>query len=173
MPIQSAWEPEMNLPFAVLRMHFPDTDSVSLEELWHWLGYPENIRDINFSNTCAARMSLALLGAGLPSPGSYPVKAGKHKGKSIETKQRKLSNWLVHHVGQPEKYKSGVQAEDTIGTRRGIISFFQLHGPTDRQGHIAIVAKDRWQTFRCGPEYERSATGCFWDSVEIWFWPLS
>jgi hypothetical protein len=91
-------------------MHFLDTDSVSLEELWQWLGYPENIQNFNFSNTCAVRMSLALLGAGFPSPGTYPVKAGKYKGKSIETRQRKLSNWLVAHLGQPEKYRSGSQA---------------------------------------------------------------
>jgi len=90
-------------------MHFPDTDSVPLEELWRWLGYPENIKDINFSNTCAVRMSLALLGAGFPSPGNYPVKAGKYKGKAIETKQRTLSRWLVRHLGAPEKYKSGAR----------------------------------------------------------------
>lgn len=144
----STWpirEGEMKVPYAVLRMHFPDTD------------------------TCAVRMSLALLGAGFLSPGTYPVKAGKYKGKAIETRQRKLSNWLVHHLGEPERYKSGMQAQQAIGARRGIISFFQLHGPTDQQGHIAVVAKDQWQTFRCGPEYERSATGCFWDAVEIWF----
>jgi hypothetical protein len=136
----------MRVPFAVLRMHFPDTDSVSFEELWTWLGYPENINNMNFSNTCAVRMSLALLGAGFPSPGPYPVQAGK--------------------------YKAGAEAQKAIGTKRGIISFFQLHGPTDRQGHIAIVAMDRWQTFRCGSEREDAPTGCFWDSVEVWFWPL-
>lgn len=162
----------MRVPFSTLRMHFPDTDSVCLEELWQWLGYPENVKDINFSNTCAVRMSLALLGAGLPSPGSYPVKAGKYKGRSIETKQRKLSNWLARELGGPEKFKSGLEAQKAIGTRRGIISFFQLHGPTDRQGHISIVAADRWQMFRCGPEREDSPTGCYWNSVEIWFWAL-
>lgn len=162
----------MKVSFAVLRMHFPDTDSVSLEELWQWLGYPEHIGNINFSNTCAVRMSMALLGAGFPSPGAYPIKAGKFKGKMIETRQRKLSAWLVRHLGQPGKYKSGIEAQKAIGTKRGIISFFQLHGPTDNQGHIAIVGADKWQTFRCGPEREDSPTGCFWNSVEVWFWPL-
>lgn len=162
----------MTLPYASLRMHFPDTDSVPLEELWQWLGYPENIKDINFSNTCAVRMSLALLGAGFPSPGTYPVKAGKYTGKSIETRQRKLSTWLARQLGQPEKYKSGADAQKAIGARRGIISFFQLHGPSDRQGHIAIVSVNRWQVFRCGPERDDAPTGCFWNAVEVWFWPL-
>jgi len=31
----------MKVPFAKLRMHFPDTQSVSPEELYHWIGYPE------------------------------------------------------------------------------------------------------------------------------------
>lgn len=26
--------------YATLRMHFPDTDSVSRDELYHWIGYP-------------------------------------------------------------------------------------------------------------------------------------
>jgi hypothetical protein len=70
----------MKVPFAVLRMHFPDTDSVSLEELWQWLGYPENIKDINFSNTCAVRMSLALLGARLSKPRRLPSEGREAQG---------------------------------------------------------------------------------------------
>ena len=163
----------MKVPFNVLRKHFPDTDSVSLEELYQWIGYPENIGNANFVNTCAIRMSLALLGAGFPNPGAWPIKGGKYKGRMIETKQRKLSNWLVRHLGQPEKFKSGKEAQDRIATRRGIISFFKLHGPTDNQGHIAIVAINRWEIFRCGPERDDHATGCFWNSAEIWFWPFS
>jgi hypothetical protein len=162
----------MKVPFAKLRMHFPDTESVGLEELYHWIGYPENIKDANFANTCAIRLSLALLGAGFPNPGIYPVKAGKYRGRMIETKQRKLSNFLVQQLGQPEKYKSGQEAQKKIGARSGIISFFQLHGPTDRQGHIAIVTVDRWGYFRCGNESPESPTGCYWDAVDTWFWPL-
>jgi hypothetical protein len=161
-----------NVPFAAIRMHFPDEDSVTLDELFQWIGYPENIHNPNFENTCAIRMSLALLGAGFPNPGIYPVKAGQFKGRAIETKQRKLSNWLVHQLGQPEKYNDGQEAQKKIGARHGIISFFHLHGPTDNQGHIAIVALDRWQTFRCGTEKDSSPTGCFWGAVEVWFWPL-
>lgn len=162
----------MNVPFAKLRMNFPDTNSVSLEELWQWLGYPENIPNVNFSNTCAVRISLALLGAGYPNPGTYPVLAGKYKNRMIETRQRKLSNWLARQIGQPEKYKTGTDAQKAIGKRRGIVSFFQLHGPTDNQGHIAIIAIDRWETYRCGNEREDSPTGCFWNAVEVWFWPF-
>lgn len=69
----------MRVPFSVVRMHFPDTDNVSREELYRWIGRPENIADANFYNTCAIRMSLALLGAGYPNPGKYPINAGKYR----------------------------------------------------------------------------------------------
>ena len=163
----------MKVPFAKLRMHFPDTQSVGPDELYHWIGYPENIGNPNFLNTCAIRLSLALLGAGYPNPGVWPIKAGKYKDRMIETRQRKLSNWLVRQVGQPEKFKGGVDAEAKIGARRGIVSFFSIYGDDRAQGHIAIISKDRWGTYtRCGQEIDGTATGCYWASKEVWFWEL-
>lgn len=163
----------MKVPYAVLRMHFPDTDSVEREELYQWIGYPDNITNPNFYNTCAVRMSLALLGAGFPNPGTYPVKAGKYKGRAIETRQRNLSHWLVRYLGHPEKFASGMDAERKIGHRHGIVSFFSIYGDQRPQGHIAIVAKDRWGVYlRCGHEIDGTPTGCYWSSREVWFWPL-
>jgi len=163
----------MKVPYANLRMHFPDTDSVGRDELYHWIGYPENITDPNFYNTCAIRISLALLGAGYPNPGRWPIKAGKYKGRSIETRQRALSAWLAHQVGQPAKFKSGQEAERAIGSQQGIVSFFSIYGDQNPQGHIAIVSRDRWGRYlRCGNEIDGTATGCYWSSREVWFWPL-
>ena len=163
----------MKVPFATLRMHFPDTQSVAPEELYHWIGYPENIGNPNFLNTCAIRLSLALLGAGYPNPGAWPIKAGKYKGRAIETKQRKLTQWLVRQLGQPEKFKSGREAETKIDSRRGIVSFFNIYGDENAQGHIAIVSKDRWGRYtRCGLEIDGTETGCYWSSKEVWFWAL-
>lgn len=115
-------------PYAKLRMHFPDTDSVDPAELYQWLGYPEHITNINFVNTCAIRLSLALLGAGFPNPGVYPVKAGKYKGRAIETTQRRLSNFLVTRLGQPEKFKSGQSAEKAIGSHRALFLSLKFMG---------------------------------------------
>lgn len=163
----------MKVAYAILRKHFPDTGNVSLGELYRWIGYPENAANPNFQNTCAIRLSLALLGAGYPNPGAWPIKDGKYKGRAIETKQRKLSNWLVRHLGQPEKFSSGKEAEDRVGTRQGIISFFSIYGDLNPQGHISIVAKDRWGLYtRCGNELDGSMTGCYWSSREVWFWEL-
>jgi hypothetical protein len=163
----------MSVPFAALRTHFLDTDSVSRDELFHFMGRPNLIADPNFYNTCAIRLSLALLGAGFPNPGDWPVLAGKYKGRAIETRQRKLSHWLVRQLGQPEKFKSGQDAESKIGARHGIVSFFSIYGDANPQGHIAIVAMDRWGRYlRCGNEIDGTATGCYWTSREVWFWPL-
>jgi hypothetical protein len=81
----------MKVPFGKLRMHFPDPDSVPMPELWQSLGYPEYGSNMNFMNTCATRLSVALIASGYPNPGSYPIKAGKYKGRMIETKQRKTA----------------------------------------------------------------------------------
>ena len=155
-----------------VRKHFADVDSITQDELYHWIGYLEHIDNPHWENTCAIRMSLALLGAGFPNPGVYPVKAGKYKGRKIETMQKALSKFLRRQLGEPEKYTSGTDAQKAIGDRRGIVSFFQLHGPTSTQGHIAIVSKHSSGYYRCGPENPRSSTGCFWQSAEVWFWPL-
>lgn len=164
----------MKVPYASVRMHFPDTDSVTRDELYQWIGHPESITDPNFYNTCAIRMSLALLGAGYPNPGSWPIQAGKYKGRSIETQQRRLSAWLVRHVGTPEKYRSGQEAEGAIGDRRGIVSFFSIYCDAQPQGHIAIVSRDRWGRYlRCGNEIDGTSTGCYWSAREVWFWPLN
>jgi hypothetical protein len=163
----------MKVSYMKLRTHFPDTQSVIAEELFQWIGYPENIGNPNFSNTCAIRLSLALLGAGYPNPGTWPIKAGKYKGRAIETKQRKLAKWLVRQLGQPERFKSGREAEDKIDGRRGIVSFFNIYGDENAQGHIAIVAQDSWGLYlRCGQEIDGTNTGCYWTAKEVWFWQL-
>jgi hypothetical protein len=98
---------------------------------------------------------------------------GQVKGRAIETQQRRLSTWLTRHVAQPEKFKGGQEAERAIGDRRGIVSFFGIYGDAQPQGHIAIVAKDRWGRYlRCGNEIDGTATGCYWSSREVWFWLL-
>jgi hypothetical protein len=170
VPIQE--EDPMKVPFEVLRAHFPDKVNVSVEEIMQWIGHADLIGNANFENTCAIRLSLGLLGAGFPNPGVWPILGGKFKGRAIETKMRKLSTWLTHQLGQPEKYSGGAQAQEKIGMRHGIIAFFQLHGPTDHQGHIDIVMPDRWNRYlHCGNENDYEG-GCFWSAVEVWFWPL-
>lgn len=160
----------MRVRFATLRRHFPDTFNVSQPEIMHWVGHPHEIGNPGFENTCAIRLSLALLGAGYPNPGAWPVKAGKYAGRKIETRQRKLSDWLIRQLGQPERCTGGI-AKERIGQRTGIISFFNLYGSGDNQGHIDIIMPDRGGYLRCGNE-NPDRGGCYWTASSVWFWPL-
>jgi len=65
-------------PYALLRMHFPDPFNVPAEALWRWIGHTDKVLDSQWRNTCAVRMSLALLGAGIRMPAGFlQVEAGK------------------------------------------------------------------------------------------------
>jgi hypothetical protein len=155
------------ISYAAVHRHFPDKFSIPPEELYAWIGYPEYADNMYWENTCAVRMSMALLGVGIAiSPGHMTVKAGKYKGRRIEQGQKRLSDFLVKALGKPEKFSSGGEAKMKIDNRRGIASFFQLHGPSDSQGHIDLVAPNAWNVLAC------ESNGCYWSAVEVWFWPL-
>jgi hypothetical protein len=95
------------------------------------------------------------------------IKAGKFKGRRVEQNQARLTRYLQKPAlfGNPEVYEPGTAAQTGIGQRRGIISFYNLNGPTDVQGHIDIVAPDAGGYLRC-------SASCYWKSVKILFWPL-
>jgi hypothetical protein len=138
--------------------------NVPVPQVYDAIGHPELALDPDWGNTCAIRMSVALVAAGVKiRPGRLKIKAGRFTGEWLEPGQRRLSDFLVHAIGKPEKYRSGPDARNTIAWRRGIISFFSLHGT--RQGHIDLVSVTDWPDFAC-------SGACFWDSLEVWFWPL-
>jgi hypothetical protein len=150
----------------VLSAAFPRKDKVSRDALYLSIGHPEYISDARMVNTCGVRMSVALVAAGVPiQPGNLTAQGGKYSGRQLESGQARLSKVLLRLWGAPEKYAGGPAARKGIGKRRGVVSFFQLNGPTDRQGHIDLVAPDNWDDPVC-------ADDCYWQSVEVWFWPL-
>ncbi|MFL6672903.1 MAG: T6SS effector amidase Tae4 family protein [Massilia sp.] len=152
-------------PYAVLRRNYPDRRSVSSDELYMWIGQPELAKKLGWENTCALRMSLGLVRSGVHvSPARLLVRAGECKGRMLEPGQANLSRFLERAWGVPEKYKGGPAAAKGIGSRHGVISFYRLWGETDRQGHIDLVAPDRY-----GLVCEED---CYWSSVDVWFWPL-
>lgn len=154
------------IPFNVLRANFPAKARVTAHQLYESIGHPEKLAIAGWENTCAVRLSVALVNSGIAiSPGYLSIKAEKNKGAQIESRQRQLSEFLARKWGAPEKYAGGPAAKKGIGTRRGVISFFQLLGPTDNQGHIDLVAPNDWNDLAC-------ANDCYWGSVEVWFWPM-
>lgn len=137
-------------------------------QVYDAIGHSELALDLAWFNTCAIRMSVALVAAGMKirtSPCRLRINAGRFKGEQIEPGQRVLSDFLVREIGKPEKYKSGAAARNTIAWRRGIVSFFQLHNGATRQGHIDLVSVQDWSAVMC-------SGSCYWDAVEVWFWPL-
>jgi len=153
--------------FAVLLRHYPKKKDVTHEELFKELGWDELINNFNFTNTCAVRVSLALVKSGMPIPGRMKVEAGAYKGRRIETGQALLSRALAHKslLGPPERYRDG-KAAGAIGSRSGIVSFWRLNPAIgDTQGHIDIVSPATGGIQACG-------TACYWGAGEVWFWPI-
>lgn len=150
--------------FSVLKSHHMGR-RVTPSEVYESIGHaPEMAFDQMWANTCAIRMSIALIASGIKiRPGRLRIKAGRFKGEMVEPGQRKLSDFLVREIGSPEKYKNGSDAQNAIAWRHGIISFFRLHGTN--QGHIDLVSVVDWPDVRCN-------SSCYWDSAEVWFWPL-
>lgn len=135
-------------------------------QVYDAIGHSELALDPAWHNTCAVRMSIALVGAGIKirtGPARLRINAGPHKGEQIEPSQKVLSDYLLRVLGKPEKYASGGEAQNRIGWRHGIISFFSIHGT--RQGHIDLVSVEEWGSMQC-------SVSCYWDSREVWFWEL-
>jgi hypothetical protein len=136
---------------------------IKKDVLYDDLGWPDLKTHPKFEDTCAIRMSVALVGAGQPLTGWLKIKAGPLKGKSVEPSQAKLSRWLKENWGRPEVFKSEDDARHGIGNRSGVASFWGIHGTV--QGHIDLVKPD-------GHGFHDCAMSCFFDSREIWFWPV-
>lgn len=161
----AGWVLSMSAPrFAVLKANHMGRDFLA-PQVYESIGYPPDMAlDPTWGNTCAIRMSIALIAAGIRiQSGRLKIKAGRFTGELVEPGQRRLSEFLARALGQPEKYRGGPAARNTIAWRRGIISFFSLHGTN--QGHIDLVSVVDWPEVQC-------SSSCYWDSVEVWFWPL-
>ncbi|GAB3437871.1 type VI secretion system amidase effector protein Tae4 [Massilia solisilvae] len=156
-----------SLSFAVLKQNYPRKIDVDHDALFREIGWDDLIGNPAYENTCATRVSLALIRSGITIPGGrIAIKKGPFKGQMIEPGQDKLSHILATRsmFGSPEKF-STKQAESSIGLRSGIVSFFRLIPGVYEHGHIDIVSPQLGGIRVCG-------TGCYWSSREIWFWPL-
>lgn len=154
----------MKPAFASLSRHYPDVES--REDLLKRIGWGDVLDNPAFKDTCAIRMSVGLVGAGVSIPGArMSVKAGHLKGKSIEPGQAKLSQILKRAWGLPEVYRNGRAAEEGIGRRSGVISFFRINGGMMDGGHIDLVKPSANGFLEC-------ARSCHFRAAEFWFWPL-
>lgn len=156
----------MKPAFGLLHGNFHSATTVKREVLFAEIGWKDLVSNNAYKDTCAIRMSLALIKSGMRIPGRMPIKAGPHKGKMIEPGQAKLSAILARadFLGKPEVFDT-VDAEPGIGSRSGIVSFFELEPAVYiRSGHIDLVRPDK--------SLRACASSCFWNSKTVWFWAL-
>jgi hypothetical protein len=156
------------IPAAVLVKAYPRRRDIDRDALFRLLGWDDLIKNAAYENTCAIRMSLALIRSGVHVPGGrIPIKLGLHKGKMIEPGQARLSEILSQPsmLGKPEKF-GNANMEAGIGDRTGIVSFFHLIPGIYDHGHIDVVSPMLGGIRACG-------TDCYWTSKEVWFWPLT
>lgn len=152
--------------FATLKKHYARRQDVTRAALFTEIGWEDLVKNANFENTCAIRLSLAMIKCGIALPGRMKINVGPHKGKLIEPGQAKLSAILAGRsfLGQPEKLDWSNVAR-SIGTRSGIVSFFRLSDDYPG-GHIDIVSPSEGGIQTCGSD-------CYWTSRQIWFWPIA
>mgnify|MGYP000710495154 CR=1 FL=1 len=157
----------MKPAFTNVRNNFSSARVVRQPELFAELGWNDLTGKPAYENTCAIRMSLALIKSGITIPGRMRIKAGKYKGKLIEPGQAKLAAILARPTlfGAPEKFAMA-EAEQGVASRQGIVSFFDVNPMVQTpQGHIDIVYPSAGLR-TCG-------TICFWLANELWFWQLN
>lgn len=159
------------IQFAVLMAAYPRKRDIDHDALFRLLGWDDLIPNPAYANTCAVRVSLALLRSGVRIPdGRMAIRAGTHRGKMIEPGQAKLSAILARQsmLGQPERFGSGPAMTDGIGARSGIVSFFNIVPGVYEGGHIDIVSPllGGAGALACG-------TDCYWTSKQAWFWPMT
>ncbi|RFP12299.1 hypothetical protein D0T25_30400 [Duganella sp. BJB488] len=157
----------MRPQFHALERNYPPHDTIDKAQLFQEIGWDDLIKNAAYENTCAIRMSLALIKTGVRIPGRIAIKKGPHKGQRIEPGQGSLSKLLAMKslFGAPEKFdRKSVGAG--IGSRSGVISFFQIPSYLNGHGgHIDIITPGAGGYLACG-------SGCYFNSKEYWFWEL-
>lgn len=156
----------MKPTFSTVKANFYPSQKVNQAKLFEEIGWSDLVGKPAYVNTCAIRMSLALIKSGMTIPGRMRIKNGRHKGALIEPGQAKLSSTLTRpvYLGEPEKF-TRLDAQDGIGMRNGIVSFFDVNSMVETaQGHIDLVSQSAGRAL-CG-------TNCFWLAKQVWFWPL-
>ena len=156
----------MKPAFIKLRENYASVAAVDQAALFGEIGWEDLVGKDSFINTCAIRISLALIKSGIRLKGRMPINKGPFKGALIEPGQAKLAHMLASPslLGDPEKFGRDV-AIDGIGQRKGIVAFFRIPGYLDGAGgHIDILLPSTGVKV-CGSE-------CYWTCGEVWFWEL-
>ncbi|RYG21140.1 MAG: hypothetical protein EOO07_03360 [Chitinophagaceae bacterium] len=140
----------------------------SAADLYTEVGY--KIEDLikqnaGYANTCATRMSLALIKSGVKFTGRLRIKVGAHKEKKIETGAKLLADQLLLATvfGKPEIFTDPSKAPASIGNKKGVIFFWKITGYDG--GHIDLIETSN--------KLQVCNSHCYFNCKEVWFWELT
>ena len=162
----------MKATFSSLKRNHYSSDRMSPnflsgEDVYKEIGY--SIDDLikqnpGYENTCAVRMSLALIKSGIHFAGRLRIKVGPHKGKMIEPGAKLLADQLARPqlFGKPEVFKP-INAIARLNGKKGVILFWKISGYGG--GHIDFIEMSN--------AVHVCHSICYFSSKEIWFWPLA
>lgn len=161
----------MKIKYALLKSKHYSSDRVnssymSGEDVYKEIGYGlDDLMRQNpaYENTCAVRMSLALLKAGVRFTGRLRIKDGSYKGETIEAGAKLLADQLARPTlfGKPDVFAPS-DAMAQLNGKKGVILFWKITGYGG--GHIDLIETSSTERV-CN-------SGCYFESKEIWFWPL-
>ncbi|MFP7674512.1 T6SS effector amidase Tae4 family protein [Marivita sp. S0852] len=160
----------LSIAYDTLKAEYPSSNPrsanfISRGDLFRQIGWDGFIGDPHYQNTCAIRVSLALVRVGVRiSPKSHNILAGPHAGEGIEVNMARLARLLARptYLGAYETLTNGTISTARAG-RQGIVAFHRIPGFTGG-GHIDLI--DNHNTA------DRCASACHFGSDEVWFWPL-
>ncbi len=174
----------MKPSFSVLWANYPHADRSTRKQLFDAIGWGSIANEPAYQNTCAIRVSVGLQRSGMEVDSSAGMRAlaGAIKGKNIEIRHEKLSDYLKTKWGTPETLVgTPAQMEAAIGDRNGVISFFEIPGYEvggGLGGHIDVIdGKDKLpiRLFGYGFDVNRDSvcgSHCYWNAARAWFWEL-
>ena len=132
--------------YDALQANYPRKPEISGDALYESIGHPEYAHNAYMENTCAVRVSMALVGAGVRiAPGHMNIKAGKFKGKRLEQGQARLSELLARIWGVPERMPTRLESRSV---RAAALSAFSSYS-----GQPTRKATSTWSRQRNGPRF--------------------
>lgn len=162
----------MKPTYAKLKQHHYSSNElapgfVDADSLFKEIGYDyEELIQQNpaYVNTCAVRMSLALIKSGVDLIGRMKIKDGAHKGKTLEPGAKLLADQLAlpDVFGRPNVLAPR-DAMAKLSGKKGVVLFWKIAGYDG--GHIDLI--------EIPTTVQVCNSACYFSSKEIWFWPLA
>lgn len=125
----------MKPTFMAVQSHYQSRKTVIREQLFAEIGWEDLIPKPEYNNTCAIRVSLALIKCGFTLNGRIAIKKGKYKGKLIEPGQAKLARMLAErqYLGPPEIFPRDDALRSRKPARRySVLEYSGLHERSGR-----------------------------------------